>query len=189
VIRILVVLALFAGLLVWWRVTADSGTDSAGLPTTPVTAAEVSGRADAHLAYPNARVFKTLVEPEGPPTSSGDGPNPAYTATFMATNDSPSAVRAWFARELDSRGYSCYGGVGPTYAYQIDTYKRGAREFVWVLYVTGSLLKEVYGITPPQSRTLIEVDYVIRPESAPPGRGFSPSCYRPFPSPAPLSGP
>jgi len=177
------ILVMAVGALAWWRFAPSGGSDANGLPEGAVSAGFVSARPDAHIVYPGARVFKTWTLSERLIAGGNGQPDPARSVAFMVTNDSAEMVRSWFASDLMNRGYGCYPGSGPDYALEFDTYHRGDRELLWVIYVNPPVLPLEYNFSAPSGRTVIEVDYLIRPESYPPMKFGSGPCYRPIPTP------
>jgi hypothetical protein len=164
---------------------SPDGFDQAGLPIGPVTVAFISARPDAHVNYPGAMVFKTTVHPEGPTQQTVDGTvgDPAYLTTYFVTQDSATAVRAWYMRYLPAEGYRCFPPAKPSYMYAIDSYSRG-REQYWVGFVNRQLLFETYRIQAPAGQTVIETDYLIQPSSHF-HEPVSGTCFFPLPSPYP----
>ncbi|MBJ7595422.1 MAG: hypothetical protein JF886_11295 [Candidatus Dormibacteraeota bacterium] len=163
-----------------------SHTDVAGLPTGQITSDFISGRPDAHVAYPDATVMKTIVHPEGPTRNSLDGSSsdPAYVEVFMATPDSAAAVRDWYRNELAAQHFTCYGAVGATYMYTEDGYVRGDREVLIIGYIKPIQVRGILGLEVPASRTIFETDYIINAVADAFQRSRLPGdCYLTLPTP------
>src|SRR5438132_8109152 len=135
VIGLLVVAVAAAGAYMVIRAHQSSiGDDASGLPRGPISGVYLQGRSDAHLTYPGAKMFKSIINPDGPTrhTIDGDVWDPADLETFEVTNADPLTVRNWFRNVLASENWTCSPGSGPDYTYNMDTYYRGPREEFWV---------------------------------------------------------
>ena len=188
----IVAAAAVAAILITMSVSAPGRQlDGNGVARGPVTASEINSQADAHLIYPGAVVLHTDVIAESTPSAAGGrSDEPARVTTFIATTATPVQVRSWYEVTLGSQGYECYRLGEPAYDYAMDTYVRHDREFVWVGYVKPQLLRLYYAFPIPQDRTVIELNYLIRPRgvTSVTGADFggpADVCYEPLATPAP----
>jgi hypothetical protein len=185
-----VLAAVASGLLVYLGTrpgTPSAGTDAQGLPLSTVTASFIEGRLDAHLTYPGATVFKTVLHGARPSIYPDDV---AYAEIFMATNDAPLVVRDWYLHALHREGYHCSGNPGiPDYMYLAEQYYRGPRESFLVGYVNPHFLELTYDIQIPNGQLIFEVDYFVIPSGHSNSVSGEEGCFKPFPSPYPSPTP
>jgi hypothetical protein len=150
---------------------ASPSVDSTGLPLSPVSAGQVAARPEAHLNYPGSTV---LVHQESSEKAvAGDTPDPAAIRTILVSDASEAQIRGWYSSQLLAQNWQCYLTAIASYMSVMDAYRRGARESFFVGIVKPTLLYPHFGVKPPSSGTIYEVDYLIAPQGVTLGVGPS----------------
>lgn len=138
--------------------------DAAGLPTGPVSYAEVNSHAEAHLAYPGSRPVGRFGAGEYHHPFSGHD-DAAFAGGILATAAMPAQVYRWYERWALAHGWRPHDFPLLATERSLKGFERGRREIYIVAIDNPHLLSETTGRAIPRARTIYEISYSILPES------------------------
>lgn len=144
--------------------THTPARDAAGLPTGPVSYAEVNRHVEAHLAYPGSRPVARFGAGEYHHPLSGHD-DAAFAGGILATVATPAQVYHWYERWTAAHGWRPYAVSTLSTQRSAQGFERGRREFFIVAIDNPHLLSETIGRPIPRARTIDEISYSILPES------------------------
>ncbi len=136
--------------------------DRAGLPTGPVSYAEVNRHVEARLYYPGSTAVSRFGSGEYHHPLSGHN-DAAFAGAILTSAATPAQIYLWYQRWALKHRWRSYDFLLLSTQRSNEGFVRGTRETFVFAIDDPKILGETTGKKIPQARTVYEISYSILP--------------------------